>query len=130
MSRAISTGPSHRARRRARVDAAYEKMKRKRHEDGLPEPKWHENPLTLIMFTLMPIGIVGGVVQIAIDNPAVSIIVGAVVVVVVGAAGLTCRGVGELKKSPELKAVGYFLGAGAYAVTAMVALINGLRLIP
>lgn len=54
---------------------------------------------------------------------------GVVVVVAFGAAGLCFRGVGELKANPNLKAIGYFLGAGAYVITATVALVNGFHLL-
>lgn len=55
-----------------------------------------------------------------------SLAIGITLVVLLGGAGLTFRGIGELKESKEWKALGYFMGALAYLATALVALVNGL----
>lgn len=55
-----------------------------------------------------------------------SIALGIVLVVLFGASGLVCRGVGEIQGSRYWKAVGYYMGALAYIATAFVALSNGL----
>jgi len=52
---------------------------------------------------------------------------GVIFVVVLGAGGLVCRGIGEHRTSSAWKATGYFLGAAAYGATATVALVNGLH---
>ncbi|WP_127573651.1 hypothetical protein [Georgenia faecalis] len=52
---------------------------------------------------------------------------GVVFVVVLGAGGLVCRGVGEHKGSSVWKSSGYFFGAAAYGATATVSLINGVH---
>lgn len=61
-------------------------------------------------------------------EPATVILVGIVVVVVLGSAGLVLRGLGEMPFAKtsrfNFKAWGYFLGAMAYVVTASVALSN------
>lgn len=55
-----------------------------------------------------------------------AVIIGVITVVLLGAAGLALRGLGELRGSPRLKAYGYFAGALAYIATASVALAQGL----
>ncbi|MCC2333557.1 hypothetical protein [Cellulomonas wangsupingiae] len=57
----------------------------------------------------------------------VELAVGVVFVVVLGAGGLVCRGVGEHRSSQVWKSTGYFLGAAAYGASATVALVNGLH---
>ncbi len=52
---------------------------------------------------------------------------GVVFVVLLGAGGLVCRGVGEHRSSSAWKSTGYFLGATAYGASATVALVNGLH---
>jgi hypothetical protein len=49
-----------------------------------------------------------------------------VLVVFLGAVGLVLRGIGDELDSLRLRALGYYLGALAYAATASVALYNGL----
>jgi drug/metabolite transporter (DMT)-like permease len=79
------------------------------------------------------IGLVGNVVvalaQVLPSNPETAIGLGIVLVVLLGAGGLSCRGVGEWRNSPGWKASGCFLCAAAYVGTATVALVNGLPLI-
>lgn len=62
-------------------------------------------------------------------QPRNRLIAGVVVIVLLGAAGLVLRGLGELRTSKVLKALGYFCGAAAYMVTAGVALLNAARLL-
>lgn len=61
--------------------------------------------------------------------PGVSIAIGIGLVVAVGATGLILRGCGEIANDADtgkrLKATGYFFGAAAYAVVAVVGLANG-----
>ncbi len=61
--------------------------------------------------------------------PGVSIAIGIGLVVAVGATGLILRGCGEIARDADngkrLKATGYFFGAAAYAVVAVVGLANG-----
>ncbi|QCB95059.1 hypothetical protein [Cellulomonas shaoxiangyii] len=52
---------------------------------------------------------------------------GVVFVIVLGAGGLVCRGVGEHKQSSVWKSSGYFIGAAAYGATATVSLVNGVH---
>jgi hypothetical protein len=52
--------------------------------------------------------------------------IGIVLVVFLGAVGLVLRGIGDELDSLRLRALGYYLGALAYAATASVALYNGL----
>jgi hypothetical protein len=54
---------------------------------------------------------------------------GILLVVLLGAGGLACRGIGELRNSPGWKASGCFLCAAAYLGTASVALVNGVPLV-
>lgn len=64
-----------------------------------------------------------------LGEPRNRLIAGVVVIVLLGAAGLVLRGVGELRTSKVLKALGYFCGAVAYMVTAGVALLNAAQLL-
>lgn len=79
------------------------------------------------------IGLVGNVAvaltQVLPSNPEIAIVLGIILVVLLGAGGLACRGIGELRNSPGLKASGCFLCAAAYFGTATVALANGVPLI-
>jgi hypothetical protein len=79
------------------------------------------------------IGIVGNIAvaltQVVPSNPETAIVLGIILVVLLGAGGLACRGVGELRNSPGWKASGCFLCAAAYLGTATVALVNGVPLI-
>ena len=119
-----------RAGRRAIAKREYERRARERVEAGLPEVPWYKDPPSLMMLVLCPsLILVSLLVQLAVKRPEVAIVFGLVIVVILGSAGLILRGVGELKKSPELKAYGYFLGATAYVATASMALTNGLRLV-
>jgi hypothetical protein len=81
----------------------------------------------------LAVGLVGNVAvaltQVLPSNPETSIVLGIVLVVLLGAGGLACRGVGELRNSPGWKASGCFLCAAAYLGTATVALVNGVPLI-
>ena len=52
--------------------------------------------------------------------------IGVVLVVSLGAVGLVLRGIGDELDSMRLRALGYYVGALAYAATASVALYNGL----
>jgi hypothetical protein len=61
--------------------------------------------------------------------PATAVSIGIVLVVCLGAGGLTARGVGELRDSPAWKSSGCFLCAAAYVGTATVALVNGVPLV-
>jgi len=67
--------------------------------------------------------------QVLPSNPETAIALGILIVVFLGAGGLACRGVGELRDSPGWKASGCFLCAAAYLGTATVALVNGVPLI-
>jgi hypothetical protein len=79
------------------------------------------------------IGLVANVVvaltQVLPSNPETAIMLGILLVVLLGAGGLSCRGIGELIDSPGWKASGCFLCAAAYVGTATVALVNGLPLV-
>ncbi|MCC2320014.1 hypothetical protein [Cellulomonas xiejunii] len=57
----------------------------------------------------------------------VELAAGVVFVVLLGAGGLVCRGVGEHRSSSVWKSTGYFLGSAAYGASATVALVNGLH---
>jgi hypothetical protein len=62
-------------------------------------------------------------------SPATAVSIGIVIVVFLGAGGLSARGVGELRNSVHWKAAGCFLCSAAYLATASVALVNGVPLI-
>lgn len=69
-------------------------------------------------------------VQAIIDDPQLQLAVGVILVVTFGALGLIFRGVGEVVAAGRIwKAIGYFMGAVAYGVTATVALNNGLPIL-
>jgi glutamine amidotransferase-like uncharacterized protein len=67
--------------------------------------------------------------QVLPSNPETAIVLGILLVVLLGAGGLACQGIGELRNSPDWKASGCFLCAAAYFGTATVALVNGVPLI-
>lgn len=67
--------------------------------------------------------------QVLPSSPETAIVLGVIVVVLLGAGGLACRGVGELRNSAGWKAAGCFLCAAAYLGTATVALVNGVPLL-
>lgn len=58
--------------------------------------------------------------------PDLALGIGVVMVVSLGAVGLVLRGIGDELDSLRLRALGYYVGALAYAATASVALYNGL----
>lgn len=64
-----------------------------------------------------------------LSSPETAIVLGVIMVVLLGAGGLCCRGVGELRNSAAWKASGCFLCGAAYIGTATVALVNGVPLI-
>ena len=59
-------------------------------------------------------------------TPELALGIGLVLVVSLGAVGLVLRGLGDEFDSMRLRALGYYVGALAYAATASVALYNGL----
>ncbi len=79
------------------------------------------------------LGLVGNaavaLTQILPSSAETGIVLGIILVVSLGAGGLACRGVGELRNSPGWKASGCFLCAAAYLGTATVALVNGVPLL-
>lgn len=119
-----------RSQRHARATKALAEMRAKREAAGLPPVTWREDPMMVIFFPFLIIGIAGGLAYVVatVLPAAASIGVGIAFIVIMGAAGLIMRGVGELRPSAEFKAIGYFLGAGAYVATAVIALMNGVRL--
>jgi hypothetical protein len=96
---------------------------------GLPEPKWYEDPLLVMLAGLLASSVVAAVLALLarlLLSTVGALVVGIVLVVLLGATGLILRGLGEQLRSASLKAWGYYLGAAAYIVTATVALINGI----
>jgi hypothetical protein len=87
----------------------------------------------LAVIASLVVGLVGNVAvaltQVLPSKPETAIVLGILLVVLLGAGGLACRGIGELRNSPGWKASGCFLCAAAYVGTATVALVNGVPLV-
>lgn len=97
---------------------------------GLPDITWREDPMMVFFLPMAIFAIIGCVVLVFTTVLPLPVAIGIriAVIVLIGAAGLVLRGLGELNTSPKQKAIGYFLGAAAYAATAVVALVNGVRI--
>jgi hypothetical protein len=92
---------------------------------------WARSPNALVvagvLISLLLLAVIA-LVQLVLA-PATAVAIGIVLVVTLGAGGLTARGVGELRASRPWKSSGCFMCAGAYLGTATVALVNGVPLV-
>ena len=113
-----------RTRRRAEAKRIIAEHVQARRDAGLPEPKWYETQIAPLVI-LLPPTLLASIAQLLLSTIG-GIATGIAVVVILGTGGQVLRGLGEQRKSSQLKALGYYCGGAAYAVTAVVALWNGL----
>jgi IS30 family transposase len=124
----LALNTAHVVRRWKQANKILDEMEAQRRKAGLPEPKFYEHPLVILLGLALPIMLMAFATWL-LDNVG-ALRVGIVLVVALGATGLTLRGVGELDPEPSrgrrFKAWGYFGGAMAYTATASVALFNAV----